>query len=113
LAGINPDENYPGCERMIITPYIPESLPFVNASVETVKGKVAVQWKQDGSELHLKIEIPVGMKANVHIPVNKALGQTISKGTNPKNNNIQFIGETEKYKQYLVNSGSYNFVVMY
>jgi len=113
LAGINPDENYPGCERMIIKPYIPESLPFVNASVETVKGKVTVQWKQDGLELHLKIEIPVGMKANVHIPVNKALGQTISKGTNPKNNNIQFIGETEKYKQYLVNSGSYNFVVMY
>lgn len=113
LAGINPDENYPGCERMIIKPYIPESLPFVNASVETVKGKVAVQWKQNKSELNLKIEIPVGMKANVYVPVNKALGQTISKGINSKNNNIQFIGETEKYIQYLVNSGFYNFVVKY
>ncbi len=113
LAGINPDEKYPGCERMTIKPYIPESLPFVKASVETIKGSVGVEWEQNKSELKLNIEIPVGMAANVFVPVNKELGQSVAKDLNFENSNVKFMDETEKYKHYLVQSGSYSFVVEY
>lgn len=109
LAGIQLDENYPGFKRVIIKPFIPKSLPFVNASIETIKGKVAVQWENNKTRLNLQISIPTNMEADVYVPVNKELGQSLSYSLDE--DNIKLVDETGKYRHYLVNSGRYNFVV--
>jgi len=49
----------------------------------------------------------------IRINVNKELGQSVSKELNFDNSNVKFMNETEKYKHYLVQSGSYSFVVEY
>ncbi len=113
LAGFNLDENYPGCERIIIKPFIPESLPYVKASISTIRGNVSVHWKNSNSELSLKIVIPANMTGDIYIPVNKKGGDSISEKLRSMDKNIKFINATDKYTHYLVNSGSYEFVVMH
>lgn len=111
LAGINPNEKYPGFERVIIKPYIPETLPYVNASVETIKGKVEVSWKNDKTELNLKIKIPANMLADVYIPVNKSLDDTISDDFSDKKSGVSFVDGTDRYLHYHIESGIYSFKV--
>ena len=64
IERINVNENYPGCERLTIKPYIPESLPYVKASVETIRGTVHSAWEKSENQLRLKIQIP----ANITVP---------------------------------------------
>jgi len=111
LAGFNLDENYPGCKRIIIKPFIPESLPYVKASIETIQGKVRVQWENSNSKLSLNVELPPNMTGDIYIPVNKETGDSISKELILEDENIRYIDETDKYTHYLVESGVYEFVV--
>ncbi len=68
LAGIQPDEARPGFEHIIIKPFIPDSMSFVGASTQTVRGRVAVEWRKEPGRLVLKIVIPTGSSATVHVP---------------------------------------------
>lgn len=68
LAGIRADEAGPGFERIIIRPYLPAELPWVRASLETVRGTIAVHWSQDDVSATLRISIPANSTATVHIP---------------------------------------------
>lgn len=111
LAGFNLDENYPGCERIIIRPFIPESLSYVKSSIVTIRGKVGIHWKNNNSELSLKVEIPANMVGEIYVPINKEGGDSFSEELNPNIQNIKFLDATDKYRRYLVDSGVYEFVV--
>jgi alpha-L-rhamnosidase len=111
LAGFNLDENYPGCEQIIIKPFIPESLSFVKATIKTIRGKVSVHWENNNSELSLKVEIPANMVGEIYVPINKEGGDSFSEELNPNIRNIKFLDATDKYRRYLVDSGVYEFVV--
>ncbi|VAX20187.1 alpha-L-rhamnosidase [hydrothermal vent metagenome] len=113
LAGINLDENYPGCEKIIIKPYIPISLPYVKASVETIRGRVSIDWVNNDSKLILKIEIPANMTAELFIPANERSNIFEGKTQADKSYGVKFLGSTEDYAHYIVNSGKYEFVVLH
>ncbi len=113
LAGINLNEDYPGCERVIIKPYIPESLPFVKASIETIRGRVGVQWENSSSELKLHIEIPANVRADVFIPSGSESNIFEGKGLASDSDNISLIGFDNGIAHYLVQSGKYNFISKY
>lgn len=68
LAGIQPDEARPGFEHILIKPFIPDSLSHVQASVQTVRGRVAVEWTKKNGPLELKVTIPVNSSATLHVP---------------------------------------------
>jgi len=72
LAGIQLDERNPGFGHVVIKPYVPWSLPFVNASVETFRGRLAVEWEQKDNQIHLRVTIPVTSKATVFVPAGSA-----------------------------------------
>ena len=72
LAGIQPDETQPGFAHIVIKPFIPESLSFVRASTQTVRGRVAVDWKKQGGSLQLNVSIPANSTATVHVPAASA-----------------------------------------
>jgi alpha-L-rhamnosidase len=69
LAGIRIDETDPGFGHVVIKPFIPASLPFVKASIETVRGKLSVDWERQEKVFHLRVRIPVNSKATVSVPV--------------------------------------------
>jgi alpha-L-rhamnosidase len=72
LAGIQPDEAKPGFEHIVIKPFIPDSLSFVRASVQTVRGRVAVEWRKKNGSLQLTVTIPANSTATVHVPAASA-----------------------------------------
>ena len=113
LAGINLDENYPGCERIIIKPYIPESLPYVTASVETIRGNVNVCWENNDSALRLNLEIPANVTADLYLPSgnesNIFEGETLAS----RSYGVTLLSSTKEHVHYILNSGKYEFVVLH
>jgi hypothetical protein len=72
LAGIQADETQPGFKHIIIKPFIPPSLLFVRASVETVRGRVLVEWTKKNGSLQLSVTIPANSTATVYVPAASA-----------------------------------------
>jgi hypothetical protein len=102
LAGIQPDAEQPGFRHFIIKPFVPPSLPFVEAHVETLYGRVGVAWKQSNEKLELQVSIPVNTHATIHVPARSIK----SVSTKPTLSMKRFVKGTAVYE---VDSGRYEF----
>lgn len=68
LAGINFDADRPGFEHIIIRPHFPEGLDCVEASYDSIKGKVRSAWKRTSKGVVMEILIPVNADATLVLP---------------------------------------------
>ncbi|MCS6859527.1 MAG: glycoside hydrolase family 78 protein [Abditibacteriales bacterium] len=73
LAGIKPDPHKPGWERVIIQPHVTGDLKWAEASVDTLRGTVAVRWALmlQGTEAYgvrLHVTVPANATATVYVP---------------------------------------------
>jgi len=66
LAGITALK--PGFAEIGIRPVMPKSLTFVEATQETVKGRVAVRWRREGETVTVDVTVPVNATAQVMLP---------------------------------------------
>ena len=67
LAGICPTK--PGYEEFTVKPYIKNDLTHVSATVNSVRGKVSVNWSKPGAkQFTLNVTVPVNAKATVYVP---------------------------------------------
>ena len=66
LAGLNPAGA--GYKEITIKPQIVGDLTNASASVKTVRGMAAVDWKKDDNSFDMKVTIPVNSTAKVSIP---------------------------------------------
>jgi hypothetical protein len=67
LAGIQNAKN--GYETVTIRPEIFPELGYVDASVETVRGKLASSWKVENNNLSISVKVPIGTTADILLPV--------------------------------------------
>ncbi|MCB9218390.1 MAG: family 78 glycoside hydrolase catalytic domain [Ignavibacteriales bacterium] len=111
LAGINIDENSFGCEKIFIKPYLPDDMSYVNASINTIKGEVKSSWEKKKDKIIFNISIPVNSTAEIYLPLsdNKEIYENGILAN--QNNDIEFIGQSDSYLKYLVQSGEYNFII--
>ena len=121
LAGIYPTK--PGYEEFAVKPRVKNDLTHVSASVNTLRGKVAVAWSKPGpKQFALDVTVPVNAKATVYIPtagpgtaaaVISENGLVIwNHGKATKNAPaISITGVQEDYVICSVGSGSYHFVL--
>ncbi len=58
----------PGFTRVAIRPIISEQLTWASVSYRSVKGVIRVDWKRDGDVVTVEVEIPQGIKAEIHVP---------------------------------------------
>jgi hypothetical protein len=68
LAGIQPDERHPGFEHFFIKPFVPRSLSFVKANIQTVRGPIAVNWANTNGVFELNVSVPANSTAAIHVP---------------------------------------------
>jgi alpha-L-rhamnosidase len=68
VGGIRPDERFPGYQRVIIEPQIPDGITWANTARETPFGKVKVNWKILDNKISMDLEIPSGCSAEVILP---------------------------------------------
>ncbi|MFA7472716.1 MAG: family 78 glycoside hydrolase catalytic domain [Spirosomataceae bacterium] len=68
LSGIQPDENQPGFDHVIIRPAFVEGLDWVKGSYESIKGPIKSEWKRSEEKIELQVEIPANTTATVFLP---------------------------------------------
>lgn len=103
-----------------IEPHVPQDLEFVNASVETVSGKVVSNWKKEAGAFIHKVVVPANTIATVALPVSDVEILTVFEGNakiwekNAMVEGVKGILNIEKREERLIieiESGSYNFRV--
>ena len=99
----------PGFGRFVVRPAITDSLTWVRANIETVRGPVQVYWQTRGDFITLQVHVPVGAEATVHVPALAA--QWVSEGGRAvhQSGHVQHVGRCGQAEMYLIASGDYNF----
>jgi len=58
----------PGWKKIVIKPYLCAGLAFAAGRVRTVLGSVEAAWERHGRMIWLRVRIPMGAEAEVHLP---------------------------------------------
>ncbi|MFD2331724.1 family 78 glycoside hydrolase catalytic domain [Cohnella sp. GCM10020058] len=69
LAGIGLAQDAQGFDRIRIKPYPAGDLAFAGASLQTVKGLVAVRWQREEGAFTMQVELPANAGGTVCLPV--------------------------------------------
>jgi hypothetical protein len=104
LAGIQTDEEHPGFEHFFVRPFVPDTLTFVNATIQTIRGPVAVKWTDTHGTFELSVAVPANSTATIYVPA--AAGKSIRTAPSLSSSRLDQ-GEAV----YEVGSGAYYFKV--
>jgi len=111
LGGIQPDPEAVGFDRIIIRPQVVKDLNWVRSSYNSVRGKIASNWRRDGNRLLLNVEIPVGATASVYVPADKTRQIKVNGAPASQAPEVQFLRADRETTVYRIGSGHYAFEV--
>ena len=109
LAGIQCDDAYPGYERIVIKPYIPEDLDWAAASIDTIRGVIKSAWRKENWKLNIKVTIPANSSARIHIPVTDQSEIRESGKAAAESEGVQYISTENGCAIFELGSGEYDF----
>lgn len=109
LAGIQPDEEYPGYKHIFIKPYFPKKLDSIEVSIESDYGTVKNTWKKEKNKIIMNIVIPVNTTATVLIPQIDDGNVYINGVKSSSLKNVKFEGIVDNRSSFRVHSGKYCF----
>jgi alpha-L-rhamnosidase len=109
LGGIQPAPDAVGFDRVIIRPQPAGDLSWVNASYDSVRGKIVSRWRREKGVLTLQVEIPPGVRAAVFVPVSNAA--SVAEGGKPaaQSEGVRLLREERSAAVFEVGSGHYAF----
>ncbi|NLX23099.1 MAG: family 78 glycoside hydrolase catalytic domain [Phycisphaerae bacterium] len=81
LAGIRPADDAVGFDRVVIRPSIVGDLTWARGAYESIRGRVACEWRLADGKLELDVVVPVGATATVYVPVRP--GSQVSESGRP------------------------------
>ncbi len=115
LAGI--DTEGPGYSRLILRPCPPspgsnaehEPIHWVRASYDSIRGKIASNWKLEGDRFRLDVEVPANTTATVFVPATGA--SRVTEGGKPLDDvaHVRVVGREDDRVVLRVPSGRYRF----
>ncbi len=114
LAGIRPDPTAPGFKRFIVAPQLVAETTWVDASYESIHGKIAVRWERAsvGAPLTVKITVPTNTTATVYLPkTGMAEIRESGRALSLADANVRLLQNGSDYAVLSVESGSYVFEV--
>jgi alpha-L-rhamnosidase len=109
LAGIRPDPAGPGFKKVIIKPYVPEEVHWVESHYDSVHGRIATRWRKRGEEFSLEVRIPPSVTATVTVPSRAPSTVTESGKPISQGEGVTALGEDAGKATYAVTSGVYHF----
>jgi alpha-L-rhamnosidase len=110
LAGMNADANNPGYKHIIFRPQPVADLSHVKYFNQTVYGDAGISWKKVNGQFSMEIQVPVGCRATVYVPLMKEKQVLESEKTLSDSKDIQFVKVEQGYAVLEVNSGQYQFL---
>jgi len=108
-AGIRPDPAYPGYKHFFIGPKLGGGVTWVNASYESVRGRIISDWKVENDLFSLRVVVPPNTTATVFIPVGDRPGITEGGVSINEVSGVTGCGIKNGCAVYTVESGVYQF----
>lgn len=100
----------PGYERFIVQPATFTTLTRASVVIETIRGRIRSSWRREGEAYALEVEVPVGSRAEVHVPI--AGRGNVSESGKPAAQapGVTFLRRDATGAVYNVGGGVYRFV---
>jgi alpha-L-rhamnosidase len=108
LGGIRSDPDQPGFRRSIIQPVMPKGLQYVQATHDSMYGKIATSWKRTGDRLSLRVTVPANTTALVYVP-SKGGAITESGKAADQARGVKRVRQDSGVTVFEVGSGEYSF----
>jgi alpha-L-rhamnosidase len=109
IAGIDTYEDSPGYKKIRIKPYPGGNFSFVNASLRTYYGLVSADWKINGNEFALDVEIPANTRAVIYLPTSDPESVGINGKKNEGPGSVSLKKSPDGYLYFETGSGKYHF----
>lgn len=111
IAGIHPDENFPGFKKLVFRPYFTSKLKYGGATYQSPYGTIVSNWKWDGKLFCWEIQIPANSGADIYIPI---FNQRQNISVNGEEGDLN-LAENPAFPGYYlfksVGSGKYNILI--
>jgi alpha-L-rhamnosidase len=109
LAGIDSDPQGPGFRKIIIRPQPVGDLTRVKAGYDSIRGRIASEWKRDGEKFSLKVSVPANTTATVFVPAKP--GAEVREGGRAakQSEGVKFVRQEKSCAVFTVESGQYEF----
>jgi alpha-L-rhamnosidase len=112
LAGIRPDDAEPGFKHIIIHPMPVGDLTSVMATHRSPYGTIKSQWKREGTQFSIHLELPANTTTTLEIPANSETAVTESNQPASSANGVKFVKMDGDRAVFTVGSGKYSFSSM-
>lgn len=109
IAGIRPDEEKPGFERVTIKPYIPKDLPWARGTLESVRGRIESSWRKESGSLRLDVGVPANTTALVFVPTLDPAAVREGRVRAVKAKGVKLLRQEGGAAVYQIGSGRYSF----
>ena len=109
LAGIKADPDIPAFKHIIMKPYVPGDLSYVDASYNSIYGKIKSGWRLEKDKFFWDVTIPANTSATVYVPTLNR--EDVMEGNKPASDSdgIIFIGWEDNRAIFEIESGQYSF----
>lgn len=109
VAGLRPDPKHRGFKHFFIAPRPVSDLAWVNASYDSVRGKISVEWKRAGGRILLNCTVPPNTTAEVRIPAERLEAVTERGRPLTTAKGVTFVKMSDGQAVCEVSSGTYQF----
>jgi len=109
VVGINPDEENPGYQHIVIRPRPGGGLRWVRGEYDSIRGKIASRWEVEDGTFTLDVTIPANTTAAVYVPARSAEAVTESGKPATQADGVKFLRMEEASAVFAVESGRYSF----
>ena len=110
LAGIGSDPAGPGFGKILIRPQPVGDVTWCQASYDSVHGRIASDWRQDGGAFSLRVSLPPNTTATVWVPAKSATDVTESGKPAKRSAGVKFLRQESGSAVFEVGGGRYDFV---
>jgi hypothetical protein len=109
LGGISSDPSGPGFKKIVVKPQIVGDLSAANVAYDSPYGRIASNWRREGSQLSMDITIPANATAMIFVPSKDAALVTESNSPVNSAEGVTFLRMENGAAVYAVGSGTYRF----
>jgi alpha-L-rhamnosidase len=109
VGGINPAEDAVGFDKIVIAPKTIDDLDWAKTEYNSIRGRIATDWRKDGGRLKLHVVIPANTAARVYVPT--ADPASVTEGGRPAGEaeGVRAAGAEGKAAVFEVGGGTYSF----
>jgi alpha-L-rhamnosidase len=111
VAGIDTDPRQVGFQQIVVRPRPGNGLTWARASYDSIRGRIASSWKQEGDQLAVDVTLPANTTALIYLPASSA--DAVTEGGRPARSasGLRFVRMEDSAAVFEAGSGEYRFVV--